>query len=115
MRAVVEAVGDRATIVAGAGTNDTAHSVELARAAEEAGAHGLLVVTPVLQQAAAGRALLAHFLAVADATDLPVMLYDIPGRTGVAIATDTLLRLAEHDRDRRGQGREGRPVRPPRR
>ena len=64
----------------------------------KAGAHGLLVVTPVLQQAAAGRRCVAHFTAVADATDLPVMLYDIPGRTGVPIAHETIAALAEHDR-----------------
>jgi 4-hydroxy-tetrahydrodipicolinate synthase len=97
VRAVVEAVGDRATVVAGAGTNDTAHSVHQAKLAEKAGAHGLLVVTPYYsrpQQAG----LLAHFAAVADATDLPVMLYDIPPRSVVPIEPDTLLRLAEHPR-----------------
>jgi 4-hydroxy-tetrahydrodipicolinate synthase len=97
VRAVVEAVGDRATVVAGAGTNDTHHSVELARAAERAGAHGLLVVTPYYNKPPQ-EGVRRHFTAVADATGLPVMLYDIPGRTGVPIETETLLRLADHPR-----------------
>jgi len=97
IRATLEAVGDRATVVAGVGTYDTAHSVHLARAAAAAGAHGALVVTPYYsrpQQAG----LIAHFTAVADATELPVMLYDIPPRSVVAIEPDTLLRLSEHPR-----------------
>ncbi|MGW0068674.1 4-hydroxy-tetrahydrodipicolinate synthase [Streptosporangium sandarakinum] len=97
LRAVVETVGDRAVVVAGAGSNDTRHSVELARAAERAGAHGLLVVTPYYSKPPQ-EGLHRHFTAVADATGLPVMLYDIPGRTGVPIATETLLRLAAHER-----------------
>ena len=97
VRAVVEAVGDRASVVAGVGTFDTAHSIELARAAEAAGADGQLVVTPYYSKPPqAGIA--AHFEAVADASGLPVMLYDIPGRTGVKISADTLARVAEHDR-----------------
>lgn len=95
LRAIVEAVGDRATVVSGAGTNDTAHSLELARNAEKAGAHGLLVVTPYYSRPPQ-EGLLAHFTAVADATDLPVMLYDIPPRSVVPIQVDTLKRLAEH-------------------
>jgi 4-hydroxy-tetrahydrodipicolinate synthase len=94
---VLEAVGDRATIVAGVGTNDTEHSCELARAAERAGAHALLVVTPYYSKPPQS-GLVAHFSRVADATGLPNMLYDIPGRTGTPIATDTLVRLAEHPR-----------------
>jgi 4-hydroxy-tetrahydrodipicolinate synthase len=97
IRVVVEAVGDRAQVVAGVGTYDTAHSTELARTAEKAGADGLLVVTPYYSKPPQD-GLLAHFRHVADATGLPVMLYDIPGRTGVPIRTETLLRLAEHDR-----------------
>ena len=97
IRAVVDAVGDRATVVAGAGTYDTAHSVHLAREAEQAGAHGLLVVTPYYSRPPQA-GLLPHFTAVADATDLPVMLYDIPPRSVVPIEVDTLLRLAEHPR-----------------
>src|SRR5947207_1187456 len=95
--AVAEAVGDRAHVVAGVGTNDTAHTVELARAAEKAGASGLLVVSPYYSKPPQA-GLLAHFRQVADATELPVMVYDIPGRTGVPIATETHLRLAEHAR-----------------
>jgi 4-hydroxy-tetrahydrodipicolinate synthase len=97
LRAVVEAVGDRAYVVAGVGTNDTAHSVELARSAQAAGAHGLLVVTPYYSKPPQA-GLVAHFRAVADSTDLPVMLYDIPGRTGTKLAAVTLATLAEHDR-----------------
>ncbi|HEY4465572.1 MAG TPA: 4-hydroxy-tetrahydrodipicolinate synthase [Streptosporangiaceae bacterium] len=95
LRSVVEAVGDRASIVAGVGTSDTAHSQELARQAERAGADGLLVVTPYYNKPPQ-HALVRHFTAVADAADLPVLLYDIPARTGTAIATDTLIELAEH-------------------
>jgi 4-hydroxy-tetrahydrodipicolinate synthase len=95
LRAVVEAVGDRARIVAGVGTNNTAHTIELARAAEKAGAHGLLVVTPYYNKPPQA-GLVRHFTAVADATGLPVLLYDIPHRAGVAIATETLVRLAAH-------------------
>jgi len=97
LRAVLEAVGDRAWVLAGAGSNDTAHSIELAYAAEKAGAHGLLIVTPYYNKPPQ-TGLLAHFTAIADATELPVMLYDIPHRTGVALETDTLVRLAEHPR-----------------
>jgi 4-hydroxy-tetrahydrodipicolinate synthase len=97
LRAVIDAVGDRVPVVAGAGTNDTAHSIELARAAERAGASGLLLVTPYYSRPPQS-GLLAHFTAVADATSLPALLYDIPGRTATPIETDTLLRLAEHPR-----------------
>ncbi len=97
LRTVVEAVGGRATIVAGAGTNDTAHSLRLARNAAAAGADGLLVVTPYYSKPAQD-GILAHFRSVADATDLPVMVYDIPGRTGVKLSADTLARAAEHAR-----------------
>ena len=97
LRAVIEAVGDRAIVVAGVGTNDTAHTCELGRKAEAAGADGLLVVTPYYNKPPQS-GLVAHFTAVADATSLPVMLYDIPGRTSLAIATETLLRLARHPR-----------------
>lgn len=97
IRAVVEAVGDRARIVAGVGTNDTRHTIELAASAEKAGAHGLLVVTPYYSKPPQS-GLLRHFTAVADATGLPIMVYDIPGRSGVPIATETLVKLAEHGR-----------------
>ncbi|MER5480084.1 4-hydroxy-tetrahydrodipicolinate synthase [Streptomyces sp. NPDC002734] len=97
LRAVLEAVGDRAHVVAGVGTNDTRHSIELARAAEELGAHGLLTVTPYYNKPPQ-EGLYQNFTAIADSTGLPVMLYDIPGRSGVPIATETLVRLAEHPR-----------------
>jgi 4-hydroxy-tetrahydrodipicolinate synthase len=99
VRAVVGAVGDRATVVAGAGTYDTAHSVHLAREAERAGAHGLLVVTPYYSRPPQA-GLLLHFTAVADATGLPVMLYDIPPRSVIPIEIETLQKLAEHPRIR---------------
>jgi len=97
LRAVLEAVGHRATVVAGVGTNDTAHTVELAHQAARAGAHGLLVVTPYYSKPPQD-GLAEHFRRVADATDLSCMLYDIPGRSGVPIETETLVRLAEHPR-----------------
>jgi 4-hydroxy-tetrahydrodipicolinate synthase len=90
-------VGDRIPVVAGVGTNNTAHTIELARAAERAGASGLLVVTPYYNKPPQS-GLLAHFTAVADAAGLPVLLYDIPGRTATPIETPTLLKLAEHPR-----------------
>lgn len=97
LRAVVEAVGDRARVVAGVGTSGTAHTIELTRSAEKAGAHGLLVVTPYYNRPPQA-GLLRHFTAVADATSLPMLLYDIPLRTGTPIETETLVRLADHDR-----------------
>ena len=97
LRAVVEAVGDRAQVIAGVGTNDTRHTIELAQAAEKAGAHGLLVVTPYYNKPPQA-GLVRHFTAVADASGLPILLYDIPQRAGTAIATETLCRLAEHER-----------------
>jgi 4-hydroxy-tetrahydrodipicolinate synthase len=97
LRAVVEAVGDRATVVAGVGTNNTAHSVELAVQAEKVGADGTLVVTPYYNKPTQ-EGVAAHFEAVADAAGLPVMLYDIPGRSSIAIAESTYRRVAAHDR-----------------
>lgn len=97
VRAVVEAVGDRALVVAGAGSNDTAHAVRMAEQAAEAGAHGLLVVTPYYSRPSQ-EGVYRHTVAVADATDLPVMLYDVPGRTAVRYTPETLDRLAEHPR-----------------
>ena len=95
LRAVLEAVGDRARIIAGAGTYDTAHSIALARACAGEGAHGLLVVTPYYSRPPQA-GLFAHFTAVADATPLPVLLYDIPPRSVVPIEFDTLRALAAH-------------------
>jgi 4-hydroxy-tetrahydrodipicolinate synthase len=97
LRVVLDAVGDRATVLAGVGTFSTEHTVQLATEAAKVGAHGLLVVTPYYSKPPQA-GLLQHFRAVADATDVPVMLYDIPGRSGVPIATETMLRLAEHPR-----------------
>lgn len=95
LRVVLEAVGDRARIIAGAGTYDTAHSIKLARSAAAEGAHGLLVVTPYYSRPPQS-GLIAHFTAVADATDLPVLLYDIPPRSVVPIEFDTLRVLSAH-------------------
>jgi 4-hydroxy-tetrahydrodipicolinate synthase len=95
LESVVEAVAGRAVVIAGVGTNNTAHSVECAKAAATAGADGVLVVTPYYNKPPQA-GLVAHFTAVADATDLPVMLYDIPGRSGIAIAKDTYLEVAKH-------------------
>ena len=97
LRVVHEAVGERAHVVAGVGTYDTLHSVELSRQAEKAGASGLLVVTPYYSKPPQA-GLLEHFRRVAGSTELPVMLYDIPGRSVVPIETDTLIQAAEHDR-----------------
>ena len=95
--AVVAAVGDRAVIVAGAGSNDTKHAVRMAEQAAAAGAHGLLVVSPYYSRPSQ-EGVYRHSVAVADATDLPVMLYDVPGRTVVRYAPETLDRLANHVR-----------------
>jgi 4-hydroxy-tetrahydrodipicolinate synthase len=97
LRVVLEAVGDRAKIVAGVGTNITTHTQHLAQQAARAGAHGLLVVTPYYTKPAQD-ALAAHFITVADSTELPVLIYDIPGRTGAEVTSETLVKLAEHPR-----------------
>lgn len=96
-RAVVEAVGEKASVVAGVGTYDTAHSIDLARAHAEVGVDGLLVVTPYYSKPTQA-GVIAHTTAIADSTELPVMLYDIPGRAGIPLELPTLLRLAEHPR-----------------
>jgi 4-hydroxy-tetrahydrodipicolinate synthase len=95
LEVVIDAVGSRAKVVAGAGSNDTAHSILLAKDAQKAGAHGLLVVTPYYNKPPQA-GIYAHMVAVADSTDLPVMIYDIPGRSGVPINNDTMLQLAQH-------------------
>ncbi|ROS28149.1 4-hydroxy-tetrahydrodipicolinate synthase [Cellulomonas sp. PhB150] len=95
--AVVEAVGDRAFVLAGAGSNDTAHAVRMAEQAAEAGAHGLLVVSPYYSRPSQP-GVVAHISTVADATDLPVMIYDVPGRAGVRMAPGTIDELAAHER-----------------
>ena len=88
-------VSGRAKVIAGAGNNETTHSVEQAEMAAKAGADGLLVVTPYYNKPPQA-GIEAHFRAMADATDVPVMLYDIPGRTGAQIEPDTIVKLAEH-------------------
>jgi 4-hydroxy-tetrahydrodipicolinate synthase len=95
LRAVVEAVGDRAHVVAGVGTNSTQHTVHLAQQAAAAGASALLVVTPYYNKPPQP-GIIAHVDRVASSTDLPVMLYDIPGRTGTAMETATIVQLAQH-------------------
>ncbi len=97
VRVVVDAVGDRAAVLAGAGSNDTDHALRMAVQAAEAGADGLLVVSPYYSRPSQD-GLYRHFATVADATDLPVMLYDVPGRTGVRIGADTYARIAAHER-----------------
>ncbi len=97
LRAVVEAVGARASVVAGVGSYDAAHALGLARTAQACGVDGLLAVTPYYSKPPQ-EGILAQFRAIADASSLPVMLYDIPGRTGTKLAADTLARAAEHPR-----------------
>ncbi|MCT1445751.1 4-hydroxy-tetrahydrodipicolinate synthase [Brevibacterium casei] len=95
LRVVRGAVGTRAKLIAGTGNNVTAHTVDLSERSAAAGADGLLVVTPYYSKPTQP-AIAAHMRAAADSTDLPVMLYDIPGRSGVPITTETLLGLADH-------------------
>ncbi|MFM8897346.1 MAG: 4-hydroxy-tetrahydrodipicolinate synthase [Actinomycetota bacterium] len=95
IKVVRRAVDGKAKVVAGAGNNETSHSVEQAGMAANAGADGLLVVTPYYNKPPQA-GIEAHFRAMADATKVPVMLYDIPGRTGVAIEPDTIVKLASH-------------------
>jgi 4-hydroxy-tetrahydrodipicolinate synthase len=95
LEAVLAEVGDRAKIVAGVGTFDTNHTLELARQAEQAGVHGLLVVTPYYSRPPQD-AVADHFLTVADATSLPVMIYDIPHRSGIPVETATMIEIAAH-------------------
>jgi 4-hydroxy-tetrahydrodipicolinate synthase len=95
VRRVKQRAGDRAKVVAGVGSNDTRHAVEMAGLAAGAGADALLLVSPYYNKPTQA-GLVAHCRAVADTTDLPVMLYDIPARTGIPFSTDTLVALAEH-------------------
>ncbi|WP_018156383.1 4-hydroxy-tetrahydrodipicolinate synthase [Demetria terragena] len=94
VKAVVDAVGDRVSVIAGVGTNDTAHSVRAAQEMAKRGAHAALIVTPYYNKPTPD-GVVAHYRAVASATGLPAMAYDIPGRTGLALSTDTIRRLAE--------------------
>lgn len=95
VRAVVAAVGDRARVIAGAGSNDTAHAVRMAECAAEAGAHAILVVSPYYNRPSQD-GVATHIETVASAADLPVMVYDIPGRTGVAVGPECSARVARH-------------------
>lgn len=95
VREVIAEIGDRAMIVAGAGSNDTAHAVRMAKGAKDSGAQGLLVVSPYYSKPSQ-EGIFQHISAIAGATDLPVMVYDIPGRTGVKISDETFDRLAEN-------------------
>ncbi|WP_309233057.1 dihydrodipicolinate synthase family protein [Blastococcus sp. TML/C7B] len=97
VRVVVDAVAGRAVVLAGAGSYDTRHATGLARAAADAGADGLLAVTPYYSRPSQD-GVLAHLTAVADASELPVMLYDVPARTGLRLSADSLRRLAAHPR-----------------
>jgi 4-hydroxy-tetrahydrodipicolinate synthase len=97
VRAVVDAVDGRALVVAGVGTFETTHTIQLADQAAKAGADALLVVTPYYSKPPQS-GLLTHFRAIADASELPVVLYDIPGRTGTAIEPKTMIALAAHER-----------------
>lgn len=94
-RVVVEAVGGRAKVIAGTGTNHTSHSIEMARRAARAGVDGQLLVTPYYNKPSQA-GIQAHMEAIADAAELPVMIYDIPGRAGVPITAETMIRLADH-------------------
>ncbi|UVJ39583.1 4-hydroxy-tetrahydrodipicolinate synthase [Arthrobacter sp. CJ23] len=96
-QAVLDAVGGRAKVIAGTGTNDTRHTISLTQRAAALGVHGIMLVTPYYNKPSQA-GIQAHFEAAANATELPVMLYDIPGRAGVAIATETIIRLADHPR-----------------
>ncbi len=97
LKAVKAEVGDRARVIAGVGTNETAATIARCHDAVEAGVDGLLVVTPYYSKPPAD-AVQEHFLMVADATELPVMLYDIPGRSAIPIPEDVLIELAKHPR-----------------
>jgi 4-hydroxy-tetrahydrodipicolinate synthase len=97
VRRVKQRAGGRARVVAGVGSNDTRHAVQMAGLAADAGADALLLVSPYYNKPTQA-GLVAHCRAVADTTDLPVMLYDIPARTGIPFSTDTLITLAEHPR-----------------
>jgi 4-hydroxy-tetrahydrodipicolinate synthase len=96
-KTVREAVGGRAKVIAGSTTNDTRHSIRLSRQAADLGVDGLLVTAPYYNKPSQA-GVQAHIEAIADATDLPVMVYDIPGRAGIRIETETLIRLADHPR-----------------
>jgi 4-hydroxy-tetrahydrodipicolinate synthase len=87
--------GGRAKIITGGGSNETAHAMQLYKASEKAGADGVMIVTPYYNKPTQA-GVLTHFRLIADSTDLPVILYDIPGRAGIPIAYETILRAAKH-------------------
>lgn len=109
LEAVIDEVGDRARVVAGVGTFDTHHTIELAHQAEQAGAHGLLVVTPYYSRPPQD-ALADHFLTVAEATPLPIMIYDIPHRSGIPVETATMIMVAAHPNIVAVKDAKGQPV-----
>lgn len=91
----VDQVKGRIPVIAGTGSNETAYAVELSQYAEEVGADAVLVVTPYYNKCTQ-RGLLAHYMAIADAINIPIVLYDVPSRTGVGITTETYVKLAKH-------------------
>ncbi len=95
IRYTVEKVNKRVPVIAGTGSNDTAYAIELSKEAEKMGADGLLLVTPYYNKTSQ-RGLIAHYTAIADAVNIPIILYNVPSRTGVNIAIDTYKTLAEH-------------------
>ena len=95
IRFCVEKVNKRVPVIAGTGSNDTAYAIELSKEAEKVGADGLLLVTPYYNKTTQ-RGLIAHFTAIADAVNIPIILYNIPGRTGMAIDIATAKTLAKH-------------------
>jgi len=109
LQAVVAEVGDRAKVIAGVGTFDTAHTIELAAQAEQAGVDGLLVVTPYYSRPPQD-AVADHFLTVAEATTTPIVIYDIPHRTGIPVETPTLIQIAAHPRIVAVKDAKGSPV-----
>ncbi len=109
LEAVVAEVGDRAQVIAGVGTFSTAHTIELAKQAEQAGSDGLLVVTPYYSRPPQD-AVADHFVTVADATELPIMIYDIPHRAGIPVETSTMLQIAAHPRIVAVKDAKGQPV-----